>query len=89
MAQDTKATLHARLSRIEGQVRGLQRMVDEDRSCIEILTQISATRSALESAALLLLSNHVGQCMTKAVNSGQREEHVRQLTEAIGRIVRS
>src|SRR2546425_12343099 len=85
----SKDQLQTRLNRIEGQVRGIQRMVDEDRYCIDVLTQVNAAMAALEGVALILLSNHVDRCMARAVLSGQSEAHVRELTEAIGRMIRS
>ena len=62
----TKDDLQKRLRRIEGQVRGLQRMVDEDTYCIDVLTQVSATTSALQSVALGLLDEHLRHCVTEA-----------------------
>lgn len=79
----------ARLRRIEGQVRGLQRMVDEDRYCIDVLTQVSAVKAGLESMALLLLSEHVGHCVTDAIRAGEGSDKVQELNEAIERLVRS
>jgi CsoR family transcriptional regulator, copper-sensing transcriptional repressor len=89
MAENVKATVHARLNRIEGQVRGIRRMVDEDRYCIDVLTQVNAAMAALEGVALILLSNHVDRCVRQAVQSGRGEASVRELTEAVGRLVRS
>jgi len=83
-----KQAVRARLSRIEGQVRGIQRMVDEDRYCIDVLTQVNAVKAALESLALVLLSDHVEHCVTDAIRSGAGEERVKELTEAIARLVR-
>jgi CsoR family transcriptional regulator, copper-sensing transcriptional repressor len=75
-----------RLARIEGQVRGLTRMVEEDRYCIDVLTQIQATDAALRGVALGLLDDHVRHCM----NSGaaKRAEQADELMEAVGRLVR-
>jgi len=80
-----------RLRRIEGQVRGLQRMVDEDVYCIDVLTQVSAATRALQAVALGLLEDHLGQCVTEAVRKGGDEgaESVREAAEAISRLVRS
>jgi CsoR family transcriptional regulator, copper-sensing transcriptional repressor len=80
-----------RLRRIEGQVRGLQRMVDEDKYCIDILTQISAATRALESVALGLLEEHLGHCVAQAVAEGGEDatEKVREASAAIARLVRS
>jgi DNA-binding FrmR family transcriptional regulator/copper chaperone CopZ len=80
-----------RLRRIEGQVRGLQRMVDEDKYCIDILTQVSAATRALESVALGLLEEHLGHCVAQAIAEGgsASDEKVKEAAEAIARLVRS
>ena len=80
-----------RLRRIEGQVRGLQRMIDEDKYCIDILTQVSAVTRALESVALGLLEEHLGHCVAQAVAEGgdSAAEKVREASDAIARLVRS
>jgi len=80
-----------RLRRIEGQVRGLQRMVDEDVYCIDVLTQVSAVTRALQAVALGLLEDHLGHCVAQAIEQGgpQAEEKVREAAEAISRLVRS
>ena len=80
-----------RLRRIEGQVRGLQRMVDEDKYCIDILTQVSAVTSALQSVALGLMEDHLGHCVTQAAAEGGEvaAEKVREASDAIARLVRS
>jgi DNA-binding FrmR family transcriptional regulator len=80
-----KASLQARLARIEGQVRGLQRMLDEDRYCIDVLTQVTAVKAALDKVALALIDDHVSHCVVDAVRQGTGEEKVRELTTAIGR----
>ena len=64
-----------RLRRVEGQVRGLQRMVEEDKYCIDILTQVSAVTRALESVALGLLEDHLGHCVAQAIFSGLSASH--------------
>jgi DNA-binding FrmR family transcriptional regulator len=80
-----------RLRRIEGQVRGLQRMVEEDKYCIDILTQVSAVTRALQSVALGLLDQHLGHCVTQAVAEGgdTAVAKVREASEAVARLVRS
>jgi DNA-binding FrmR family transcriptional regulator len=80
-----------RLRRIEGQVRGLQRMVEQDAYCIDILTQVSAATRALESVALLLLDEHLGHCVTNAIQAGgsEAEDKIREASAAIARLVRS
>ena len=81
----------ARLRRVEGQVRGLQRMVDEDVYCIEVLTQISAATKALQAVALQLLDDHLGHCVAHAVASGGDEatDKLREASAAIERLVKS
>jgi len=80
-----------RLRRIEWQVRGLQRMVDEDTYCIDVLTQISAATKALESVALELLGDHLSHCVRQAIATGgpEAEETVAEVSAAITRLVRS
>ena len=88
--QDKEAYLR-RLRRIEGQVRGLQKMVDEDKYCIDILTQVSAVTSALQSVALGLMEDHLGHCVTQAIAEGgdTATAKVREASDAIARLVRS
>jgi DNA-binding FrmR family transcriptional regulator len=80
-----------RLRRIEGQVRGLQRMVEEDKYCIDILTQVSAATKALQSFSLELLDEHLSHCVVQAAQKGgvEAEEKVREASDAIARLVRS
>ena len=84
-----KLQIQGRLRRIEGQVRGVQKMVDEDRYCIDVLTQVNAARAALESVALQLLSDHTEHCVTEAIRSGDGRRKVRELNQAVERLVRS
>ena len=89
---NNKDDIQKRLRRIEGQVRGLQRMVDNDEYCIDILTQVSAATKALQSVALALLDEHLRHCVTDATRSGDDEESERIITEAsqaIERLVKS
>jgi CsoR family transcriptional regulator, copper-sensing transcriptional repressor len=83
-----KADYLRRLRRIEGQVRGLQRMVDEDEYCIDILTQVSAATKALQSVAVGLLHQHVSHCVADAATAGTPEEAQRMIDEATGAIQR-
>jgi DNA-binding FrmR family transcriptional regulator len=80
-----------RLRRIEGQVRGLQRMVEEEAYCIDILTQVSAATKALQSVALGLLDEHMSHCVVDAARSGgpEAEVKIREASDAIARLVRS
>ncbi|HVU74563.1 MAG TPA: metal-sensitive transcriptional regulator [Mycobacteriales bacterium] len=86
-----KDAVQKRLRRIEGQVRGLQRMVDEDTYCIDVLTQISATTKALQAVALELIEDHLGHCVTSAISAGGAEAQAKiaEASAAIGRLVRS
>lgn len=86
-----KDAVRKRLRRIEGQVRGLQRMVDEDAYCIDVLTQISATTKALQAVALELLEDHLGHCVAHAIEAGGPDatDKVREATAAIERLVKS
>ncbi len=81
----------ARLRRVEGQVRGLQRMVEEDKYCIDVLTQVSAVTRALQSVALGLLEGHLSHCVTEAAMEGGEvaAAKVREASDAIARLVRS
>ena len=88
---DNKAAYLARLRRIEGQVRGLHRMVDEDVYCIDILTQVSAVNKALQGVAVGLVEDHLGQCVRDAVAAGgaSADEKVAEATQAIARLLRT
>jgi DNA-binding FrmR family transcriptional regulator len=88
---DNKAAYLARLRRIEGQVRGLHRMVDEDVYCIDILTQVSAVNKALQSVAVGLVEDHLGHCVRDAVEAGgeSADEKVAEATQAIARLLRT
>lgn len=89
-SEDKEAVLR-RLRRVEGQIRGLERMVGEDAYCIDVITQISASTRALESVALKLLEDHLAHCVRQAVASGgpDADAKLREATEAIERLVRS
>ena len=84
-----KQLVKARLKRIEGQVRGVEKMVEEDRYCIDVLTQVSAIKAALDAVALMLLNDHTAHCVVEAIQSGDGSQKVRELNEAVGRLVRS
>jgi DNA-binding FrmR family transcriptional regulator len=83
-----KPHVQARLKRIEGQVRGVQKMVDEDRYCIDVLTQVGAVKAALNAVALLLLQDHTEHCMVEAIQAGDGAQKVRELNEAVERLVK-
>jgi DNA-binding FrmR family transcriptional regulator len=80
-----------RLRRVEGQVRGIAKMVEEDQYCIDILTQVSAATKALQSVALALLEEHMGSCVVDAARAGgpEADAKVKEAAEAIARLVRS
>jgi DNA-binding FrmR family transcriptional regulator len=86
-----KTAVQNRLRRIEGQVRGLQRMVDEDTYCIDVLTQVSAVTKALQSVALELLDDHLSHCVADAVAGGGTDatEKIAEASAAVARLVRS
>ena len=80
----------ARLKRIEGQTRGIHRMIDENAYCIDILTQISAVNAALKSVALGLLDDHLEHCVANAIKGGQEaEDKIKEASAAIARLVKS
>jgi len=81
----------ARLRRIEGQARGLQKMVEEEKYCIDILTQVSAMTSALQSVALGLLDEHLNHCVVRAAAEGgdEADQKIKEASQAIARLVRS
>ena len=84
----TKDQLLTRLKRIEGQVRGIEGMVQEDRYCIDVITQISAVQAALDKVALGLLDGHVAHCVVGGHGPGTDEERTAELMSAVGRLLR-
>jgi CsoR family transcriptional regulator, copper-sensing transcriptional repressor len=87
-----KDQLQKRLARIEGQVRGISRMIEEDRYCIDILTQLGAVDTALEAVALKVLEEHVQHCVAGAISSGEQadaDEKIRELVEAVQRFAKT
>jgi DNA-binding FrmR family transcriptional regulator len=91
IAHGTKGEYLKRLRRIEGQARGLQRMVEEEQYCIDILTQVSAMTKALQAVSLSLLEEHLNHCVLEAAKTGGPEAEVKlkEASDAIGRLVRS
>lgn len=83
----TKPQLQKRLRRIEGQVRGLERMVEDDRYCIEVLTQIGAVQAALDKVALGLLDDHARHCVIGEADSEVQDERTAELMNAVGRLL--
>ncbi len=91
MRKEIKATVAKRLNRIEGQVRGLSRMVEDDRYCIDIVTQISAVRAALRRVEEEVLRDHVSHCVEHAIRSGDKADQrakIAELMDVIGRAAR-
>ncbi len=88
---DKKQSIQQRLRRVEGQVRGVQRMVDDDVYCIDVLTQISAATKALQAVALELLDEHLAHCVADALAEGGAAAHekVAEASAAIARLVKS
>ena len=88
---DRKDDVSKRLRRIEGQVRGVQRMVDDDAYCIDVLTQISAATKALQAVALELLDGHLNSCVADAIGEGGSAAHdkIAEASAAVARLVRS
>ncbi len=91
MRKDIKTSVQKRFNRIEGQVRGLARMVEEDRYCIDIVTQISAVRAALRRAEEEILRDHVAHCVEHAITSGNKTDKrnkIAELMDVFGRVER-
>ena len=86
-----KEAVKLRLRRIEGQIRGLQRMVDEDAYCIDVVTQVSAATKALQSLALVLMDDHLSHCVAEAAAEGGKvaDEKIAEASAAIARLVRA
>ncbi|HEY3503747.1 MAG TPA: metal-sensitive transcriptional regulator [Actinocatenispora sp.] len=84
----TKTQLTTRLRRIEGQVRGIEKMVEEDRYCIDILTQIGAIQAALDKVGLGLLDGHARHCMREGAAEGRADEMTEEMMGAVGRLLR-
>lgn len=89
MKSETKAARLKRLSRIEGQVRGLSRMVEEDRYCIDLITQIAAVRAALARVEQEVLRDHIGHCVEHAIATGNKEEQRQKIAELMDVLERS
>jgi CsoR family transcriptional regulator, copper-sensing transcriptional repressor len=89
MRKDIKASCAKRLSRIEGQVRGLARMVEEDRYCIDIVTQVAAVRAALRRLEEEILRDHVAHCVEHAIASGNKADQRRKVEELMAVVSRA
>lgn len=88
VVQPDKETLIRRLNRIEGQVRGVNKMIVEDRYCVDILNQVSALQSALDAVAMLLLENHTHGCMQGAIKSGKGDAAIDELMAVVRKFAR-
>ena len=88
VVQPDKEALIRRLNRIEGQVRGVNKMILEDRYCVDILNQVSALQSALDAVAMLLLENHAHGCMQGAIKSGKGDEAIDELMAVVRKFAR-
>jgi DNA-binding FrmR family transcriptional regulator len=88
LERDDKAALTNRLSRIEGQVRGISKMVDEDRYCIDVLTQLQAVRAALAKVETTMLRDHLGHCIEGAITSGDADDQRAKAAELIALLER-
>jgi DNA-binding FrmR family transcriptional regulator len=86
---DDKEQVRNRLRRISGQIGGLERMVEEERYCIDILTQISAVQAAIDKVALALLDEHTRHCVVGAKTAKEREAKTEEMMEAVGRLLKS
>jgi DNA-binding FrmR family transcriptional regulator len=89
MRDDIKMSVEKRFTRIEGQVRGLKRMVEEDRYCIDIVTQIAAVRAALRRAEEEILQDHVAHCVEHAIQSGNKADQKRKINELMAVVSRA
>lgn len=87
-SEQTKANLKSRLNRIEGQVRAINRMIEDDVYCDDVLTQIRATRSALNSVATKLLDHHMKSCIMNKVNNGAQEETMEELLVTFQKLIK-
>lgn len=88
VVQPHKAALLKRLNRVEGQVRGIAKMIEDDRYCVDVLTQVSAIKSALDAVAMQLLEDHTRGCVQGAIKSGEGDAAVSELMEVVGKFAR-
>jgi CsoR family transcriptional regulator, copper-sensing transcriptional repressor len=86
---EVKQKLLTRLRRIEGQTRGLQHMVEEDKYCVDIMNQIAGVQSALEQVSLLLIENHLQHCVSDAIQEGQGDEKISEIMDVLKHYTRS
>lgn len=86
-SEEEKKELEIRLNKVEGQIRGIKRMVEEDRYCTDIITQVQASIAALESLNKLLLSSHISSCVVSDIQNG-KEESITELINLVGRMIK-
>ncbi len=86
-SRDKKSLLN-RLKRIEGQVKGIQRMIIEEKYCFDVLTQIAAIRAAINKVGIIMLENHTRNCLSEAINTEQQEEKLEELIKVVMKFVR-
>ena len=84
---ENKDQILKRLKRAEGQVRGVARMIEEDKYCIDILTQVTATQAALDKVALELIRDHARHCLVNISNEGEQNNKANELVDAVGRMI--
>ncbi|MBA1335076.1 MAG: Repressor CsoR of the copZA operon [Firmicutes bacterium] len=80
---NAKSSLISRLNRIEGQIRGIRNMIEDDKYCVDVFIQVAAAKSALNSVSALLMESHIKRCVKKAIDSGHGEEVLDELTEVM------
>jgi DNA-binding FrmR family transcriptional regulator len=88
VVQPHKTELFNRLKRIEGQVRGIQRMIEEDRYCIDILFQVAAVKSAMNQVALKLMEDHTRHCVSKAIKNNNEDDAIDELMDVVKRLTK-
>lgn len=86
--EQSKQEVLTRLKKIEGQIRGIEKMVDEKRYCVDILNQVAAIRSALDSVSMILMKRHVETCVSSAIRADKGKGLIDELIESVGRFVR-
>lgn len=85
---DTKKEFLVRLSKIEGQIRGISKMIKDDKYCIDIINQITATRRALDKVAMMILKKHINSCVTNAINAHQGDDIIEELIDVIDKYIK-
>ncbi|MDD2510680.1 MAG: metal-sensitive transcriptional regulator [Syntrophomonas sp.] len=86
--EKTRKNVLVRLRRIEGQVRGIQRMMEEEADCMDILTQISAVKSAINQVGIIIFEKHAQECIVKAMDEDRQEENLKEIVNVMGRLIK-